>query len=510
MRHSTIPLAIAALAVATFAGAQLSQEYKDWPDSPAGYLLTKAERKAYDDIRTDAEAKAFIELFWAKRDPNLDTPANEFQADFGIRVEAADRYFSYGSTKGAKSDRGRVLLLLGKYSQRFIYKPGELAAQGVEQSGREGLSGGNEVWKYTKDQFPKELKAEDTVFVFSETRPGAGDFILDRTDRRNTGAWRVLTAMPDALLLHPKLTEVPRLGMLPGSKSASPQQLAVLDLQPRPWPQGSVAFGAPGILSETLHPFWLYVQLPDGVPVATQAVGRAVGVESGKEAGTFIVAVKPVTVPGANAYEFAFPLDAGKSRIDVALLGSAGPVAVTSYDATVEAAPREGTFLSQLYWGVDIRQEVQARLGDPFNIGGWHVLPRTDGTYLPSEQLSYFCFIIRPGMPEQANPASPAPGATPAPAAAPLQPKLEISMQLFAGEKKITEVPPTPVNTSQIKGELWMFGNGLPLEGFRKAGDYRLVITLRDSITNASRTTTIPVKVAAPPAATPAVPPAGK
>ncbi len=503
MRHSTIPLALAAMAMAAFAGAQLSPEYKSWPDSPAGFLLTKAEHKAYDDLKNDAEAKAFIELFWAKRDPNLDTPVNEFKAEFEIRTEAADRYFSFGSTKGSMSDRGHVLLLMGKYSQRLMYRPGELASQSGDQSGRGEMTGGNEVWKYVKDQLPKGVKADEATFVFSETRPGAGDFVLDRTDRRNAGAVRVLLAAPDALQLNPKLTEVPKLGMLPGSKSPSAQQLAVLAVEPRPWPQGSVVAGAPGILSETIHPFWMFVQIPDSVAAATQAIGRAVNADSGQEVGNFVVGVKPVSVPGANAYEFAFPLDPGKWKVELALLNDAGPLAVTSYDAVIESVPREGTFISPFYWGVEIRQEAQARLGDPFNIGGWHVVPRVDNTYSPSEQLSYFCFVIRPGMPEA--PAQTDPNA---PAAAALKPKLEVSIKLFAGDKKITEVPATPVNVSQIRGELWMFGNGLPLEGFRKAGAYRLEITLRDTMTNASRTTTIPVTIPAQPAATPVATPA--
>jgi GWxTD domain-containing protein len=500
MRHSTIPLVLAAMAMATFAGAQLSQEYKDWPDSLAGYLLTKAEHKAYGDLKTDAEAKQFIDLFWARRDPNLDTPVNEFKSDYELFTEAADRYFSYGNTKGSRTDRGRTLLLLGKYAQRVIYRPGELPTQGGEQRDRGEVPGGAEVWKYTKDQIPKGVKLDDVIFVFAETRSGAGDFVLDRGDRRNSGAVRVLAAAPDALLLHPKLTEVPRLGMLPGSKSANPQQLAVLGVEPRPWPQGSVAMGAPGILSEVIHPFWLFVQLPDSVPVAAQAVGRAIDAATGKEAGNFIVAVKPVTTPGGNAYEFAFPLDPGTWKIELALLGDAGPVAITSYDAAVEAAPREGTFISPFYWGVDIRQEAQAKLGDAFNIGGWHVVPRVNNTYTQGEQLSYFCFVLRPGMPEPPAQADPA-----APAAAP-KPKLEVSMLFFAGEKKLTEAPATPVNVSQIRGELWMYGNGMPLDWIRKPGDYRLMITLRDTITNVSRTTVVPVTIPAPLAVAPSAP----
>ena len=154
MRHATIPLALAAWAAATVAGAQLSPEYAKWPGTPAGFLLTKAERKAYEQIKTDAEAKAFIELFWAKRDPDLETPINEFKSGFDMRVEAADRYFTFGQTKGSLSDRGRVLILLGKYSKRLTYQPGELAALTGERSGRGDDTGGNEVWQYEKALLP--------------------------------------------------------------------------------------------------------------------------------------------------------------------------------------------------------------------------------------------------------------------------------------------------------------------------------------------------------------------
>jgi GWxTD domain-containing protein len=495
MRFRSIPLALAAWAAASVVGAQLSQEYAAFPSSPAGFLLTKAERKAYELIKSDAEAKAFIELFWAKRDPDLDTPLNEFRSDFDMRVEAADKAFSFAQTKGSLSDRGRVLLLLGKFSQRQTYRPGELAALTGERSGRGDDTGANEVWKYQKSLLPKEFKGEEATFVFSESSVGFADFILDRTDRRNVNAMKVLALVQEALVLNPKLTEVPRLGLLPSSKMATAAQLAVLDVQPRPWPEGSVVRGYAGVLSEAVHPLWLFVQLPAAAPQATQVVGRVTNVSTGEPAGSFVVAAKPISVTGGYGYEFAFPLDPGKWRVEMALLGEAGPIAVTSYEGETEAVPKEGTFLSSMYWGVDIRQEVQARLGDPLNIGGWHVVPRVDDTYSPREQLSYLCFVIRPGIP--APPATTDPAAP----AAPAKPKLEVSMALYAGEKKVSEVPATPVNLSNINTDLWMFGNGLPLEGFKKPGEYRLDVTLRDTITNVSRTTAIPVKIPAAPAA---------
>jgi GWxTD domain-containing protein len=497
MRFRSISFALAAWAAASVAGAQLSQEYAAWPGSPAGFLLTKAERKAYEQIKSDAEAKAFIELFWAKRDPDLETPRNEFKSDFDMRVEAADKYFTFGQTKGSLSDRGRVLVMLGKFSQRQTYQAGELAALTGERSGRGDDKGGNEVWKYQKSQLPSDFKGDEVTFVFAESAIGFADFLLDRTDRRNSGAAKLLAMVPEALMLNPKLTEVPRLGMLPGSKMASAQQLAVLETQPRPWPEGSVVRGYAGVLSEAIHPLWLFVQLPASVPLATQVIGKVVNASNGEQVGSFVVAVKPVTAAGGNAYEFAFPLDPGAWKVDLALLNGAEPLAIASYEGVSETVPKEGTYMSTMFWGVDIRQEAQARLGDPMNVGGWHVLPRVDDTYSPREQLAYFCFVIRPGIPEapaSTDPAAPKPE---------MKPKLEVSLVLSGAGKKLSEVPPTPVNVSHINGDLWMFGNGLPLEGFRKAGEYTLDLTLRDTVTNVSRTTSIPVRIPAEPTAAP-------
>ena len=53
------------------AGAQLSEEYADWADGPEGFLLTKKEKKEWGEITSDAQAKEFIELFWARRNPWL-------------------------------------------------------------------------------------------------------------------------------------------------------------------------------------------------------------------------------------------------------------------------------------------------------------------------------------------------------------------------------------------------------------------------------------------------------
>ena len=58
--------------------AQINQ-FKDWDKSAEFiYFATDDEKKAWKSITTDAQAEAFVKLFWAKRDPEIKTPVNEF------------------------------------------------------------------------------------------------------------------------------------------------------------------------------------------------------------------------------------------------------------------------------------------------------------------------------------------------------------------------------------------------------------------------------------------------
>ena len=109
--------AVLAMAVAVSAAAQLGPKYADWGDGPAQHLMTKEEKKQWKTLHTDADAAAFVELFWAKRDPTPDTPRNEFREAFDARVKFADDNFTNHRMRGALTDRGKVFILLGPPEQ---------------------------------------------------------------------------------------------------------------------------------------------------------------------------------------------------------------------------------------------------------------------------------------------------------------------------------------------------------------------------------------------------------
>src|SRR6185369_11037507 len=109
-----VVLVASVVAIAVAASASLSSSFVEWGKGPAQYLMTKDEQAQWRKINDDAAAQAFIDLFWARRDPSPGTPANEFKDDFDARVAAADKQFPQGRSKGSMTDRGHVFILLGR------------------------------------------------------------------------------------------------------------------------------------------------------------------------------------------------------------------------------------------------------------------------------------------------------------------------------------------------------------------------------------------------------------
>jgi len=475
MRSGIVGLAAMGLAVA--AGAQVSETHRSFFDGPAGYIATKAEKKTFAKLASDAEAAQFIELFWAMRDPNLATAVNEYKVDFDLRVAAADAQFGHERGRGSMTDRGRTLIVMGRpFAVSHLLPDSMVRLMGERDSDQRG---GFEVWTYRGEQVPDSVKAHEVYFIFVESRVGANDYPLDRGERQNARALKLLADAPERFLRHPDLEAVPRLGLVAGSQAATAAELAVLAHEPRPWPEGAEVRAVQGVQSGSLFPLWLHLRLPAAVPAATSVIGRATSAAGG-EAGTFSAAAAVVASPGGHAYELSLPLGGGTWKVEVALLAGDAPVAVTTIDATLEAAPADGTWISPLYWGADVRQESLAALGDPFNIGGWHVIPQPGDRYRLEESVGYFCMLVRPGL------------------AANGQPAVETRMALFRGDTKLTETAPEPTPISLVHGELWMFGSNLPLAAFRTAGEYRVDVTIRDTVSGVERTAGIPLEIAAP------------
>jgi len=226
MRHNSLILFMSfalALLLAPIAEAQLSGDYAAWAEGPEGFLLTKKEKKEWDKITTDAQAERFIELFWARRNPEPHSSFNSFKAEFESKVGFADENFGHGNQRGALTDRGRVLILMGRPDGRDLRGSGQ-GPTAVGSADPSAISGRTDIWVYETAKLPKELKAkgDQLLFLFYEERLDSNIFIFDRTNRESMKSISVMARTPDVFLLHPNLNEVPKPISIAGASPASP------------------------------------------------------------------------------------------------------------------------------------------------------------------------------------------------------------------------------------------------------------------------------------------------
>ena len=91
---------------------KLDKDDKKWLDT-ARPLMTPDEEKTFKGLKDKSDRQEFQKIFWARRDPNLETPENEFQAEYMKAFAEADQYKVPGKA-GVETDCGRIFLLLGK------------------------------------------------------------------------------------------------------------------------------------------------------------------------------------------------------------------------------------------------------------------------------------------------------------------------------------------------------------------------------------------------------------
>ncbi len=153
-------------------------------EGPTRWLMLPDEQRKFRRIETTREAVDFIEAFWRRRDPDPNVPGNEFSKIFYERVEAADRLYAEGGTRGSLTDRGRALILLGpppilRYSQKRVpaWDPGKPGAPSAVQTRTLSL----ESWVYPVPDLEPVLRR-----YVEEEEPGPEIVLVFTVDPRHT------------------------------------------------------------------------------------------------------------------------------------------------------------------------------------------------------------------------------------------------------------------------------------------------------------------------------------
>jgi GWxTD domain-containing protein len=126
---------------------EVNKIYKDWVNKDVAYIITKEEKKAFNQLKTDEERENFIENFWRRRDPNPDTEENEYREEYYERIAYANERFASG-IPGWKTDRGRIYITWGKPDSVESHPTGGYYDRPTYEGGGSTTTYPYEVWFY--------------------------------------------------------------------------------------------------------------------------------------------------------------------------------------------------------------------------------------------------------------------------------------------------------------------------------------------------------------------------
>jgi GWxTD domain-containing protein len=126
---------------------ELSETYKKWLDEDVMWIITDQEKKAFLSLSNDEERDAFIEQFWRRRNPNPDSPENEFREEHYRRIAYANEHYAAGKP-GWMTDRGHMYISFGPPDSTDSHPSGGSYDRPMEEGGGETQTFPFETWHY--------------------------------------------------------------------------------------------------------------------------------------------------------------------------------------------------------------------------------------------------------------------------------------------------------------------------------------------------------------------------
>ncbi len=116
----------------------------------ARLIMTKEENRIFQRLPDVPARREFIEDFWLKRDPDPDTPLNEYRREFEARVDFVNKRFNKEGGPGYNTDRGRVYIFMGPPDKIEEFSP----------QSRSSALGFTYWWSYYDDRLAIEFADE--------------------------------------------------------------------------------------------------------------------------------------------------------------------------------------------------------------------------------------------------------------------------------------------------------------------------------------------------------------
>lgn len=494
------------LSVAAPGFAALSKEYADFPKGPYQNLLTNDERKKFAAIATDDQARQFIDLFWARRDPTPSTPVNEYRDLIQQRVQFADAQWTTAKVKGSETDRGKVFILLGSPTRRGTTgnPGGDLnTGRGTDPSAGDDISYNpkagarpdstpmypRELWVWEQGKTDIKLGQPKVEVAFVD-QYRSNEWKMDRvigTDYKS-----VFDRIARSYVVQPNLTEVPVFETA-AAPAAATATVPLTDAAPA----GPTAFTTEALTAaiaearaaktppDTLYftygeyitpagehfvPVQLWSPKSAGLTADTEVTFfGVVEKEGGERVSLFEEPVKLTATQDDVFYARSLKLAPGTYNATFGFAREGKPVSVISRPVVVRGLDKDAPGVSPLLLATHIYALPEAQMPtDPFAFGGLKVVPKGDLRFRRADELWYFIELRNPGK----DPATNLPNFTM---------QTTVTGKTADGRPVKMIGPTDAAQPQELKGVPghWGIGQALPLQSFRP-GEYTIAIKLAD------------------------------
>ncbi len=498
--RSLLIAAMLVAAVATSAFAALSPAKADWGKGPVQYVMTAEEKAAWQAVQTDADADAFIALFWARRDPTPATPRNEFREDFEARVKAADDAFGHGRTRGSMTDPGRIAILFGPPNHP-ISRTKQASAQGGTRANMRDAEVGSAFTNAGSADMTFSYDGDLSVKLFGIPR---AEFTFH--DQFNDGTFKLvsppgvdLTAATNRMLMsfvtQPALTKVPTFpaggaptAALPAAPVAGVKtpalESALADAKAGKASNHGAAFAYAEFVSPAGDPFVpVVVYVPSSANIAGDGADTIFGTVE-DATGTRVTTFEEPAKLTASRIDFfvdkTLTLQPGKYNAIVGLAKGGQPVLVTSGPIEVAGPSKDSVGTSRLILSDNVYELGTAEPPKaPFAFGKLKIVPKGNLTFKASDELNYFVEVNNPGIDAATN-----------------LPKLQYKLDLTGGpDKKTISAPLSDAAALPLTGTPgpghYAIISAIPLAEVKpalKPGDYTLKMKIVDTVSKQSYT----------------------
>jgi GWxTD domain-containing protein len=126
---------------------ELKGEYKKWVDEDVRWIITDQELQSFKSLSNDEERDQFIENFWLRRNPNPDSPENEYREEHYARIAYANEHFAAGKP-GWRTDRGHIYIAFGKPDNIDSHPSGGSYERPMDEGGGNTATFPFEIWHY--------------------------------------------------------------------------------------------------------------------------------------------------------------------------------------------------------------------------------------------------------------------------------------------------------------------------------------------------------------------------